>query len=165
MKFRGIVDDVKAACSGLEPEMYVKVGDNGRDVSRVWLENQGGDGGLSLQTRTVQGCNYSAYILKPYRWRRVPSVIAHLSARKPTVACARLERRDRDALQPDGKPLGLDERDVLRKVVIEVERVRSRCARYVGGVEDVHNCVSYNGVGSGRRHRRGVQRDVNDAAY
>ena len=63
----------------------VKERDNGRDVSRVWLENQGGDGGLSLQTRTVQGCTYSAYILKPYRWRRVPSVIAHLSARKPTL--------------------------------------------------------------------------------
>ena len=25
----------------------VKVGDNGRDVSRVWLENRGGDGGGS----------------------------------------------------------------------------------------------------------------------
>ena len=58
----------------------VKVGDNGRDVSRVWLENQGGDGGLSLQTRTVQRCTYSTYIPKTYRWRPVPSVIAHLSA-------------------------------------------------------------------------------------
>ena len=53
-----------------------------------WARLAKGEGrrrGLSLQTRTVQACNYSAYILKPYRWRRVPSVIAHLSARKPTL--------------------------------------------------------------------------------